>query len=107
MEDPPMRARLARLKNRPGPKRAGPFDSRVSSGSRDSSRAGPVPVGWTKRPSGVAVPPAPRGGGGGPAIGAFVIAAILLVSPVANGISDVSRAVASVVALVRLVVGGP
>ena len=94
-----MRARPAQSKSRPGPNEAGPFDS---SATDQSARAIDVhPSGWVRRDSGLVVPTHREPGRGRSVVGLLVVVA-LLISPVANGVSEVSRAGSDAVSFVRL-----
>jgi hypothetical protein len=94
-----MKARLAQLNNRPGPKGAGPFDSPTVDHRADGT--GALPAGWAQRDSGLIVPahgwPRRRR-----TVVSLLVAAVLLISPVANGVSDVSRAASDVLTFVRV-----
>ena len=94
-----MRARPAQSKNWPGPKGAGPFDSPATDQRADASCA--LPTGWAWRDSGLLVP-AHRGPRRGRTVVGLLVAAVLLISPVANGVSDVSRAAKDVVMFARV-----
>jgi hypothetical protein len=65
-----------------------------------------VPEGWLKRRSGLVVPRSDGRGRRLPSVGRLVIAAVLLASPVAHGVSDVLRAAVDVVTVLRLVLSG-
>ncbi len=84
-----MRARPAQSKNWPGPKGAGPFDSPATDHRADAS--GALPTGWAWRDSGLLIP-THRGPRRRRTVVGLLVAAVLLISPVANGVSDVSRA---------------
>ena len=99
MEDIRMRARPAQSKNRPGPKGAGPFDSPATDQRADASSV--LPTGWARRDSGLLVP-THRGPRRRSTVVGLLVAAILLISAVANGVSDVSLAANDVVTLVRV-----
>ena len=99
MEDIRMRARPAQSKNWPGPKGAGPFDSPAADHRADAS--GAVSTGWARRDSGLLVP-THRGPRRRRTVVGLLVAAVLLISPVANGVSDVSRAAKDVVKFVRV-----
>jgi hypothetical protein len=94
-----MRARPAQSKNWPGPKGAGPFDSPDIDQRADTS--GALPPGWVRRGSGLIVP-TPRGPRRRRTVVGLLVAAVLLISPVANVVSDVSRAANDVVTFVRV-----
>lgn len=94
-----MRARPARSKNWPGPKGAGPFDSPAADQRADPS--GALPTGWAWRDSGLLVP-THRGPRRRRTVLGLLVATVLLISPVANGISDVSRAATDMVTFVRV-----
>ena len=93
-----MRAHPEQSKNRPGPKGAGPFDSPAADHQADAS--GAVSTGWARRDSGLLVPthrPRRRR-----TVVGLLVASVLLISPAANGVSDVSRAAKDVVTFVRV-----
>lgn len=94
-----MRARPAQSKNWPGPKGAGPFDSPVADHQADAS--GAVSTGWARRDSGLVVP-IHRGPKRRRTVIGLLVATVLLISPVANGVSDVSRAAKDVVTFARV-----
>ena len=99
MEDIRMRARPEQSKNWPGPKGAGPFDSPVADHRADAS--GAVPTGWARRDSGLLVPTR-RGPRRRRTVVGLLLTAVLLISPVANGVSEVSRAAKDVVTFARV-----
>ena len=94
-----MRPRPAQPKNWPGPKGAGPFDSPAA--EHRAGASGAVPTGWARRDSGLLVP-THRGPRRRRTVVGLLVAAVLLISPVANGVSDVSRAANDVVTFVRV-----
>jgi hypothetical protein len=94
-----MRPRPAQPKNWPGPKGAGPFDSPAA--EHRAGASGAVPTGWAWRDSGLIVP-THRGPRRRRTVVGLLVAAVLLISPVANGVSDVSRAANDVVTFVRV-----
>ena len=94
-----MRARPAQPTNWPGPKGAGLFDSPAADHRTDASSA--LPTGWARRGSGLLVP-THRGPRRRRTVVGLLVAAVLLISPVANGVSDVSRAANDVVTFVRV-----
>ena len=101
-----MRARPAQVMNRPGPKGAGPPNSRASIWRDDADSVNPLQTGWVEQRSGLIVPLRHRTRRHGPRIVGLIIATVLLLSPVSNGISDVSRAALDFVTLLRLVFSG-
>lgn len=94
-----MRARTAQSKNWPGPKGAGPSDPPVADHRADAS--GAVTTGWAWRKSGLLVP-THRGPRRRRTVVGLLVAAVLLISSVANGVSDVSRATKGVVTFVEV-----
>jgi hypothetical protein len=94
-----MRARPAQAKNWPGPKGAGPLDPSAADHRADAS--GALPAGWAQRDSGLLVP-THRGPRSRRTVVGLLVAAVLLISPVANGVSDVSRAAKDVVTFARV-----
>jgi len=101
-----MRPRPAHLKTRPGLKGAGPFDSPRVAPSEVMLEMDIIPTGWEMRRSGLVVPLPNRRSRRGPAILGLVASAVMLVALVANGVSDVSRAVVDIVTSVRVVLTG-
>ena len=85
-----------------GPKGAGPFDPPSVVSPADASEVDKLPTGWGKRRSGLVVPPLNRPRRRGPAILGFVIAVVLLASPVATAVSDLSRAAVDLITFVRV-----
>jgi hypothetical protein len=94
-----MRARPAQSKNWPGPKGAGPFDSPAADHRANAS--GAVSTGWARRDSGLLVP-THRGPRRRRTVVGLLVAVVLLISPVAIGVSDVSRAAKDVITFVRV-----
>lgn len=95
-----MRARPAQPKNWPGPKGAGPFDFLLAADHRTGALSS-VPTGWARRGSGLLVP-THRGPSRRRTVVGLLVAVVLLISPVANGVSDVFRAANDVVMFVRV-----
>lgn len=94
-----MRARPLQSKSRPGPKGAGPFDSVAA--DRTAAGSDTVPSGWVRRDSGLIVPKN-RGRRRGRAM-VCLLGAVLLIAPVANVVSEVSRAGSDALTFIRLV----
>ena len=91
-----MKPRPAQAARRPGPNRAGPFDStRVASapGTRNAPR------GWIERPSGLVVPDAQSRRT--PSAFRIAVRSIVLVLPFAKALSDLSHTVIDVVTMIH------
>lgn len=99
MEDRPDESAPRTTEELARPERSRPFDSPVADHRTDASSA--LPTGWARRGSGLLVP-THRGPGRRRTVVGLLVAAVLLISPVANGLSDVSRAAEDVVTFVRV-----